>query len=119
VRSSNPTVTISGVLVHQSGLREDSDCYLVHYLDPAPGNGTFAVDFNPDPGNLVLVVYRGDCSTVDCNGSDATFESSCQSQGATCTSGNSNDFTVCVQAAAGQDGLCQPYTLRLRYLVSR
>jgi len=113
VSTSNRTITRSGTIVHRTGYREDTDCFSVIYDDPAPAPGLLTIDFESDPGNLGFDVWRDGCGTQDCGGNDDTsFTSQCSSTGATCTSGNSHTFYVCVHAAAGQNNVCQPYTMR-------
>jgi hypothetical protein len=112
--SSGQSYNATGVLVHKTGVREDQDCYTVTYNRPNPGSGTFRIFFNPNPGNLRVQIWRDNCSTVDCAG-DVDYTTVCSSVGPTCTTGNSHIFHACVRAAAGQDNLCQGYTLRFQH----
>ncbi|HOX45505.1 MAG TPA: choice-of-anchor D domain-containing protein [Myxococcota bacterium] len=106
-----------GVLVYKTGLREDNDCYVLAYNQPSPGAGTLQVTFSPDPGNLRLNVWRGNCSTQECVDSVPPFQTTCYSLpggGFSCQTGNSNTFYVCVKPATGQNNLCQSYTVRFQ-----
>jgi hypothetical protein len=106
--------TLSGVIVHQTGVTTDEDCYRVIYSRPDPGSGTFRIRLSPDPGNLAFSVWKGDCGNQVC-AADTTFTSDCSSAGGTCQSGNGDTYHVCVRAAAGQDGLCQSYTIQFEW----
>jgi hypothetical protein len=114
ISTSISDITRSGVIVHRVGYREDVDCYQVAYSRPDPGSGTFQIRLNPDPGNLTFSVWKGGCSNQVC-AADTAFTSTCSSQGSTCQSGNGDTYNVCVQAAAGQNNLCQGYTVQFRW----
>jgi hypothetical protein len=114
ISTSNTNETLSGVIVHQTGVNADEDCYRVTYSRPNPGSGTFRIRLNPDPGNLTFSVWKGDCGNSVC-ATDTTYTSDCSSAGSTCQSGNGDTYHVCVRAAAGQDGLCQSYTIEFEW----
>jgi hypothetical protein len=115
LNNSNRAINASGVLVHKTGLRTEQDCFRVTFSSPNPGLATFRARFNPARSNLVLEAFRNNCSTQECGG-ESEHESHCSSSGSTCQTGNNNDWIICVRAAAGQNNLCQSYTLQLQYI---
>jgi hypothetical protein len=106
--SSTP-ITAQGVIVRRNGVREDQDCFLIHYVDANPANHRLTITFTSNPGSLVFDGWRKNCSTQECTGG-TQYQSECSSTGGTCKSGNSNIFKVCVRAPL--NFTCQPYTLR-------
>jgi hypothetical protein len=115
IGATAPLVDVSGKIVHRIGYREDLDCFMVTYDSPNPGDGTFRVGFNPDPGNLKFDVWRADCLAVQECTDSVLFETVCVSIGGACESGNGSIFYICVHAAAGEDLLCQDYALRFEW----
>ena len=101
--SVGPTSTQNGVIVNGGG-RNDRDCFTVTHsvANPPVGGGNFSMSLS---GSGVVF----DISGADSCTGDTSYQTSCASTGATCDTGNSGTYCVCVRPSGGN--VCASYTL--------